>query len=63
MKIDEFCRKHGGPRTSIEQIRTKWKKEQTERDIDALLFAGVITPDGLIGDGPPTGSAPTFTTP
>lgn len=51
MEIDEFCRKHDGSRTSIEHIRTKWKKEQTERDIDALLFAGVITPDGLIGDG------------
>lgn len=51
MKIDEFCRKHDGPRISIDQIRTKWKREQAERDIDALLFAGVITPDGLIGDG------------
>lgn len=51
MKIDEFCRKHEGQTKPIEQLRTKWKKEQTERDIDALIFAGVITPDGLIGDG------------
>lgn len=51
MKIDEFCRKYGGHRISIEQLQTKWKREQTERDIDALLFAGVITSDGLISDG------------
>jgi hypothetical protein len=51
MKIDEFCRKHGGPKSTISDIQTKWRKEQVSRDIDALMFAGIITSDGLIGDG------------
>ena len=51
MKIDEFCRRHNTSAVPIDYTLKKWKAEETERTIDSILFSGIITADGLVGDG------------
>ncbi|GAB3443078.1 hypothetical protein [Insolitispirillum peregrinum] len=51
MNITAFCDKYAADRRPIGEVVARWKQQELARDLDMLAFAGVISADGLLGDG------------
>lgn len=51
MNIDEFYSKYKNSENTISSITEKWREKEIDDNLDALLSAGMLTADGLIGDG------------